>query len=45
MSPMPRQVYDVEGGGTIREKVGRSGNLIVEKVVDDEDEEAAADDA
>lgn len=45
VSPMPRQVYDVEGGGTIREKVGRSGNLIVEKVVDDEDEEAAADDA
>ncbi|OAG04118.1 uncharacterized protein CC84DRAFT_1123871 [Paraphaeosphaeria sporulosa] len=43
VSPMPREVYDVEAGGTIRERIGRSGNLIVERTDvgsdDDEDEE------
>jgi FAS-associated factor 2 len=46
VSPMPREVYDVKNGGTIRERIGRSGNLIVERVEgedgdedDDEDEE------
>ncbi|KAK5705888.1 UBX domain-containing protein 10 [Elasticomyces elasticus] len=41
VSPMPREVYDLEKGGRIRDRIGRSGNLIVEKVVgeDDEDEE------
>lgn len=39
VSPMPREVYDLEKGGTIRSRVGRSGNLIVERLVDDEDEE------
>jgi len=38
VSPMPREVYDLEAGGTIRERVGRSGNLIVERV-DGGDEE------
>ena len=32
VSTLPRVVYDVKGGGTIGEKVGRSGNLIVEEV-------------
>ena len=30
VSPMPRVVYDITGGGTIGEKIGRSANLIVE---------------
>jgi FAS-associated factor 2 len=39
VSTLPRVVYGVEGGGTLGEKVGRSGNLIVEEIVDgDEDE-------
>ncbi|GAB7359923.1 hypothetical protein MBLNU230_g7449t1 [Neophaeotheca triangularis] len=39
VSPMPREVYDLEKGGAVRERIGRSGNLIVEKIIDDEDEE------
>lgn len=42
VSPMPRAVYDVEDKGSIRDKIGGSGNLIVEKIIsedDDEDEE------
>lgn len=40
VSPMPRAVYGVEEGGTIREKIGRGGNLLVEPIVEeDEDEE------
>ncbi|KAH8731563.1 hypothetical protein GQ44DRAFT_822469 [Phaeosphaeriaceae sp. PMI808] len=44
VSPMPREVYDVGSGGTIRERIGRSGNLIVERVEgegdgDEEEEE------
>lgn len=36
---LPRIVYGVEDGGTIGERVGRSGNLIVEPIADDEDED------
>ncbi|KAK0335631.1 UBX domain-containing protein 10 [Friedmanniomyces endolithicus] len=41
VSPMPREVYEVKGGGRIGDRIGRSGNLVVEKVVgeDDDDEE------
>ncbi|KAK0798589.1 UBX domain-containing protein 10 [Friedmanniomyces endolithicus] len=42
VSPMPREVYDVKAGGRIGDRIGRSGNLVVEKVVvedDDDDEE------
>jgi FAS-associated factor 2 len=40
VSPMPREVYDMKVGGTIRERIGRSGNLIVEKLdVESDDEE------
>lgn len=39
VSPMPREVYDLEKGGSIRERIGRSGNLIVEKLVSEDDEE------
>ncbi|KAF2827764.1 hypothetical protein CC86DRAFT_199995 [Ophiobolus disseminans] len=40
VSPMPREVYDLKAGGTIKERIGRSGNLIVERTDSvDEDEE------
>ncbi|KAK4976565.1 UBX domain-containing protein 10 [Elasticomyces elasticus] len=39
VSPMPREVYEVAKGGTIRERVGRSGNLIVERLVDEDEVE------
>lgn len=40
VSPMPREVYDVKGGGTIKERIGRSGNLIVERTdIESDDEE------
>jgi FAS-associated factor 2 len=38
VSPMPREVYELKTGGTIKERIGRSGNLIVERT-DLEDEE------
>ncbi|KZF19721.1 UBX-domain-containing protein [Xylona heveae TC161] len=43
VSPMPRTVYDISEGGTIRARVGPSANLIVEEIVDDEDEDATED--
>ncbi len=36
---LPRVVHEVSEGGTIGERVGRSGNLIVEPIKADEDEE------
>ena len=39
VSPMPRMIYDLAAGGTVGERIGRSGNLIVESTVDDEDED------
>ncbi|KAF1835823.1 hypothetical protein BDW02DRAFT_567584 [Decorospora gaudefroyi] len=39
VSPMPREVYDVQTGGTIKERIGRSGNLIVERLHLEEEEE------
>jgi FAS-associated factor 2 len=39
VSPMPREAYELEAGGMIKERIGRSGNLIVEKTeIDDSDE-------
>lgn len=43
VSPMPREVYDLKAGGLIKQRIGRSGNLIVERTdleEDDEDEDA-----
>lgn len=40
VSPMPRTVYEVGDGGSIREKVGRGGNLLVEPIENEEDEQA-----
>lgn len=39
VSPMPREVYDVQEGGSIRSRIGRSGNLIVERIIDEDDED------
>jgi FAS-associated factor 2 len=36
VSPMPREVYGLDKGGSIRDRIGRSGNLIVENLVDEE---------
>lgn len=36
---LPRVVYEIGDGGTIGEKVGRSGNLIVEPIKDEDDED------
>ncbi|KAL1598372.1 UBX domain-containing protein 10 [Nothophoma quercina] len=37
VSPMPREVYELTAGGTVKQRIGRSGNLIVERVGGDED--------
>ncbi|OCK80235.1 hypothetical protein K432DRAFT_328671 [Lepidopterella palustris CBS 459.81] len=39
VSPMPREVYEVDASGSIKDRIGRTGNLIVERVVDEEDED------
>lgn len=39
VSPVPRQVYEIEKGGSIRDRIGRSGNLIVETIGGEEDED------
>ena len=36
VSPLPRNVIDLEGGGTIADRVGRGGNLIVEELSEDD---------
>jgi FAS-associated factor 2 len=39
VSPLPRTVYEVDAGGSIGEKIGRSGNLLVEPIDDEDSEE------
>lgn len=41
VSPIPREVFELKAGGTIKQRIGRSGNLIVERtdVADDEEDE------
>ena len=39
VSPMPRMEYDVKSPSTIGQSIGRSGNLIVETIGGDDDEE------
>ncbi|KAF2740746.1 UBX domain-containing protein [Polyplosphaeria fusca] len=39
VSPMPREVYELKAGGTIKQRIGRSGNLIVERTDEDADED------
>lgn len=38
VSPMPRVVYEADAGGTIRDKIGRGGNLLVEPIDDDDED-------
>lgn len=38
VSPMPRVVYGVDEGGSIRDKIGRGGNLLVEPIEEDDEE-------
>ncbi|RYP53346.1 hypothetical protein DL769_010535 [Monosporascus sp. CRB-8-3] len=38
-SLMPRVVYEPDAAATLGERIGRSGNLIVEDLRDDEDDE------
>ncbi|KAL8651935.1 MAG: hypothetical protein Q9226_004480 [Calogaya cf. arnoldii] len=38
VSPMPRVVHDLAGGQSIGERIGRSGNLLVEPIDDDDDD-------
>ncbi|KUL85600.1 hypothetical protein ZTR_08014 [Talaromyces verruculosus] len=40
VSPMPRTVYGVEAGGSVRERIGRGGNLLVEMIEEEEDEDS-----
>jgi FAS-associated factor 2 len=39
VSPMPRTVYGIEEGGTIGDRIGRNGNLIVEPIRKEDDDE------
>ena len=42
VSPMPRNVFGLEKGGSVGERIGRGGgNLIVESIAEEEEEEAA----
>ena len=38
VSPMPRESYELDAGGTIAQRIGKSGNFIVEKTHDDDNE-------
>ncbi|KAF2466339.1 UBX domain-containing protein [Lindgomyces ingoldianus] len=40
VSPMPREAYELKAGGSIKERIGRSGNLIVERTDLEEDGES-----
>ncbi|KAH7128387.1 UBX domain-containing protein [Dendryphion nanum] len=39
VSPMPREVYEVTKGGSLAQRIGRSGNLIVERTDLEESED------
>ncbi|PGH15963.1 hypothetical protein AJ79_02130 [Helicocarpus griseus UAMH5409] len=43
VSPMPRVVYEIDAGGSVGEKIGRGGNLLVEAIEDDDDESDSED--
>ncbi|KAL8946111.1 MAG: hypothetical protein Q9222_007446 [Ikaeria aurantiellina] len=42
VSPLPRVVYPLSDGGSIGDKIGRSGNLLVEPIDDDDEDEEEA---
>jgi FAS-associated factor 2 len=35
---MPRAVYEIEAGGSVRDRIGRGGNLVVEMIEEDEED-------
>jgi FAS-associated factor 2 len=39
VSPVPRMVYELSDGGSIGQRIGRSGNLIVEPIIDEDEED------
>ena len=39
VAPMPKMVYDINVGGPLGERLGRSANLIVEPIAEDNDDE------
>ncbi|QDS77820.1 hypothetical protein FKW77_006017 [Venturia effusa] len=39
VSPMPREVYEADDKGKLKDRIGRSANLLVEKLIPDGDEE------
>lgn len=39
VSPMPRMVYELETGGSVRERIGRGGNILVETVEEEDESE------
>lgn len=41
VSPIPRAIYPLEDGGKIRDRIGRGGNLLVEPVEEEEEDEEA----
>lgn len=43
VSPMPREAYDIEKGGSVKQRIGRSGNLIVESIQAEETDEEEED--
>lgn len=45
VSPMPREVYGLDRPGTLRQRIGRSANLIAEKIEDEADGHDESDDA
>jgi FAS-associated factor 2 len=44
VSPLPREVFDAKSSGTVRDKIGRNGNLIVELITDADEGEEDEDD-
>ncbi|MCJ1310343.1 hypothetical protein MMC25_004007 [Agyrium rufum] len=44
VSPLPRKVYDVQEKGSTKSLLGRSGNLIVEPIVPEDEEEDGEED-
>lgn len=39
VAPMPRVVYEINDGGSLGDRLGRSANLIVEPITEDDDDE------
>ncbi|KAI9651638.1 MAG: hypothetical protein M1831_000571 [Alyxoria varia] len=39
VTPMPREVFNLDKGGTVKSRIGRSGNLIAERIEEEEEED------